>query len=67
MTAPSGATSTLGAVGTPATPATELLIFSPEVDPVFSVFLYKKKLHLFAQKPIKKLYSIFFWCRGVCG
>jgi hypothetical protein len=30
-------------------------------------FLYKKKLHLFAQKPVKKLFRNFFWCRGVRG
>jgi hypothetical protein len=59
MTAPSGATTTLGAVGTPDTPATDLLIISPE-DAPFSFFLYIKKLHLFAQKTHKKLYRNFF-------
>jgi hypothetical protein len=51
MTAPSGATSTLGAVGTPATPATELLIFSPEVDPVFLFFYIKKNCIYLLKNP----------------
>jgi hypothetical protein len=41
MTAPSGATTTLGAVGIPDTPATEHLM-SPDVNAFFFVFLYKK-------------------------
>ncbi len=56
MTAPSGATTTLGAVGTPDTPATDLLITSPEVDPSF-VFLYKKIAFICTKNPSKKIVS----------
>jgi hypothetical protein len=67
MTAPSGATTTLGAVGTLDTPATDHLIISPEVNALF-VFFYIKKLHLFAKKTVKKnCFRNFFWCRGVRG
>jgi hypothetical protein len=57
MTAPSGATTTLGAVGTLDTPATDHLIIAPEVNALFVFFLYKKKLHFFAKKTRKKIVS----------
>jgi hypothetical protein len=48
----------------PETPATELLIFSPEVDPVFSVFYIKKIAFICSKTHKKKLYSIFFGVEG---
>jgi hypothetical protein len=44
MAAPSGATTTLGAVATPATPATEPLprCYSSDASEFFFCFLYKK-------------------------
>ncbi len=47
-------------MGTPATPATELLIFSPEVDPVF-LFFYIKKIAFICSKTHKKKNCIVFF------